>query len=81
VVDCFELERPTSLVGIACLSCLGRIQIGLDAVDYLFGLKDKVKTKDRPLARLDAVHMGTTAMAIQSFEKRHSKTLLKTVVV
>jgi hypothetical protein len=81
VVDCFKLERPTSLVGMACLSCLGHFQIGLDAVDYLFSLKDKVKTKDHPLARLDPVHKGTTAMAIQSFEKCHSETLLKIVVV
>jgi hypothetical protein len=50
-------------------------------VDYLFGLKDKVKTKDRPLARLDPIHRGTTATAIQSFEKHHSETFLKTVVV
>jgi hypothetical protein len=66
---------------MACLSCLGHFQIGLDAVDYLFSLKDKVKTKDHPLARLDPVHKRTTAMAIQSFEKCHSETLLKIVVV
>jgi hypothetical protein len=81
VVNCFELEQPTSLVGIACLSCLGRFQIGLDAVDYLFGLNDKVKTKDRPLARFDPVHMGTTAMTIQSFERRHYEILLITIVI
>jgi hypothetical protein len=70
-----------SLVGIARLSCLGRFQIGLDAVDYLFGLNDKVTTKDRPLARLDPVHRCTTATAIQSFERRHYEILLITVVI
>jgi hypothetical protein len=81
VVDYFELERLTTLVGIAFLSCLGCFQIGLDAVDYLFGLNDKVKTKDRPLVRLDPVHRGTIVMAIQSFERRHSEILLITIVV
>jgi hypothetical protein len=81
VVDCFKLERLTSLVGIACLSCLGRFQIGLDAIDYLFGLNDKIKIKDHPLAMLDPVPRCTTATTIQSFEMRHSKTLLKTVVI
>jgi hypothetical protein len=81
MVVCFQLERPTSLVGIACLSCLGRFQIGLDAVDYLFGLNDKVRTKDHLLARLDPVHRSMAAMTIQSFEWCHSKTLLITVVV
>jgi hypothetical protein len=67
VVDYFELEQLTSLVGIACLLCLGRFQIGLDEVDYLFSLNDKVKTKDHPLARLDLVH--------------DKQALLKTVVI
>jgi hypothetical protein len=70
-----------SLVGIACLSCLGRFQIGLEAVDYLFGLNDKVKTKDHPLTMLDLVHRCMIATALQSFERRHSKILLITVVI
>jgi hypothetical protein len=81
MVDCFELERPPSFVGIACLSCLGRCQIGLDVVDYLFSLNDKVKTKDRPLTRLDPVHRCIAAMTIQSFERCHLETLLVTIVV
>jgi hypothetical protein len=81
VVDCFKLKWLTSRVGIAFLSCLGRFQIGLDAVNYLFGLNDKVKIKDRPLTRLDLVHRCTTATVIQSFKMHHSKVLLITVVV
>jgi hypothetical protein len=81
VVDYFKLERPMSLVGIAFLSCVSRFQIGLDAIDYLFVLNDKVKTKDRPLARLDPVHRCTTATSIQSFEMRHYEILLITVVI
>jgi hypothetical protein len=68
VVGCFELKRSTSLVGIAFLSCLGRFWIGLDVVNYLFSLNDKVRAKDRPFA-------------IQSFEGCHLETLLITVVV
>jgi hypothetical protein len=56
VVTYFELKRSASLVGIAYLSCLGNSQVGLDAVDNLVGLYDKVKAKDRPFARLDPVH-------------------------
>ena len=67
-VACFELERPVLLVGIAFLPCLGSFQIGLDAMDYLFSLNDKVRAKDRPFA-------------IQSFEGCHLETLLITVVV
>jgi hypothetical protein len=70
-----------SLVGIAFLSCLGSFQIGLDAMDYLFSLNDKVRAKDRPFPRLDLVHRSTTATAIQSFKGCHSKTFLITVVV
>jgi hypothetical protein len=81
MVNCFKLERSMSLVGIACLSCLGRFQIGLNVVDYLFGLKDKVKTKDCPLTRLDPVHRCTAATTIQSFESRHSEILPTTVVI
>jgi hypothetical protein len=81
VVACFELKRSALLVGITFLSCLGSFQIGMNAVDYLFGLNDKVRTKDRPLARLDLVHRCTAAIAVQSFEMRHSETLLITVVV
>jgi hypothetical protein len=56
VVACFELKQPTSLVSIAFLAISGSFQIGMDAVDYLFSLNEKVRTKDRPLARLDLVH-------------------------
>jgi hypothetical protein len=81
VVDCFELERPTSLVGIACLSCLGSFQIGLDVMDYLFTLSDRVRVKDRPLTRLDLVHRSMAATTIQSFKRRHFEILLITVVI
>jgi hypothetical protein len=81
VVTCFKLKWLGSLVGITFLSCLGSFQIGMDVVDYVFALNDKVRTKDRPLARLDLVHSCTTATAIQSFERRHSETLLITIVV
>jgi hypothetical protein len=50
-------------------------------MDYLFSLNDKVRTKDRPLARLDPVHRCTTATTIQSFKGCHPKTFLITVVV
>jgi hypothetical protein len=33
------------LVGIDFLSCLGRFQIGLDAVNYLFDLNDMSRPK------------------------------------
>jgi hypothetical protein len=77
----FELEWPVLLVGIAFLLCLGSFQIGLDAMDYLFSLSDKVRIKDHPFTRLDPVHRCTVAMAIQSFKGCHSKTFLITVVV
>jgi hypothetical protein len=81
VVAYFELKQPTSLVSIAFLAISGSFQIGMDAVDYLFSLNEKVRTKDRPLARLDLVHRCTIAMAIQSFKRCHPETLLITVVV
>jgi hypothetical protein len=81
MIACFELKRLASLVGIAFLSCHGSFQIGLDAVDYLFGLNDKVKAKDRPFIRLDPVYGFTAVMAIQSFDRCHSETLLIIVVV
>jgi hypothetical protein len=74
VVTCFELKRPTSLVGIAFLSCLGSFQIRLDAMDYLFSLNDKVRAKDHPFTRLDPVHRYTAVTAIQSFKGCLSKT-------
>jgi hypothetical protein len=77
----FELERPTSFVGIAFLSCLGSFQIGLDVMDYLFGLSDKVRTKDHTFTRLDLVHKCTAATTIQNFKGCHSKTFLITIVV
>jgi hypothetical protein len=48
---------------------------------YLFGLNDKIRTKDHPLARLDPVHRCTTVTAIQGFKGCHPETLLITVVV
>jgi hypothetical protein len=80
-IACFELKRSASLVGIAFLSCLGYFQIGLDLVDYLFSLNDKVRAKDRSFPRLDPVHGCTAMTAIQSFKGCHSETLLLTVVV
>jgi hypothetical protein len=48
---------------------------------YLFGLNDKIRTKDHPLARLDPVHRCTTVTAIQGFKGCHPETLLISVVV
>jgi hypothetical protein len=81
VVTCFELKRLASLVGIAFLAISGSFQIDMDTVDYLFSLNDKIRTKDRPLARLNLVHSCTIVTAIQSFERCHLETLLVTVVV
>jgi hypothetical protein len=81
VVACFELKQPTSLIGIAFLVIPGSIQIGMDAVDYLFDLNDKVRAKDCHFIRLDPVHRCTAAMVIQSFKGCHSKALPITVVV
>jgi hypothetical protein len=80
-VACFELKRLASLVVIAFLVIYDSFQIGMDAVDYLFGLNDKVRTKDRPLARHDPVHRCTAETTIQSFEGCHPETLLITVVI
>jgi hypothetical protein len=81
MVTYFKLKRSASLVGMAFLSCLASFQIGLDTVDYHFGLNDKVRAKDRPFTRLDQVHRCMAATAIQSFEGCHSETLLITVLV
>jgi hypothetical protein len=81
MVGRFKLKRLASLVGIAFLSCLNSFQIGLDAMDYPFSLNDKVRAKDHPFARLDPVHRGTIATAIQSFKGCYSETLLIIVVV
>jgi hypothetical protein len=70
-----------SLVGISFLSSLANFQIGLDALDYLLSVSDKVWTKDHPLARLDPVQRCMTSMTIQSFEGCHFEALLRTVVV
>jgi hypothetical protein len=63
------------------LSGVGSLQVGLDAVDYLLGLSDKVRAKYRPLSRLNLVERCKTSMTIQCFERRHLETLLITVVV
>jgi hypothetical protein len=80
-VASFEFKWSVSLVGIAFLSRLGSFQIGLDAMDYLLGLSDKVGTKDRPLARLNLVQRCTTSMTIQIFKGCHFETLLTTTAV
>jgi hypothetical protein len=80
MITCFKLKGSASLVGIAFLTISHSFQIGMDAVDYLFGLKDKVKTKDHPLTRLDPVDRCMATTAIQSFEGCHSETLLVDVV-
>jgi hypothetical protein len=81
VVACFKLKWLESFVGIAFLSCLRSFQIGLNAMDYLFSLNDKVRVKDRPFTRLDPVYRCTAVTAIQSFQGCHSKTFLITIVV
>jgi hypothetical protein len=81
MVACFKLKRPTSFVGIAFLSCLGSFQVGLYAVDNLLGLREKVRAKYHPFARLNLVCRCTTTMTIQSLEGRHSESLLIAVVV
>jgi hypothetical protein len=63
-IACFKMKWSMSLVGIAFLSSLVSFQIGLDAMDYLLGLSDKVCTKDHPLARLDLVQRCMTLTAI-----------------
>jgi hypothetical protein len=80
-VNSFKLKRLASLVGITFLLSLGNFQIGLDAMDYLLGLSDKVWTKDHLLTRLDPVQRCTTSTAIQCLEGCHSETLLITIVV
>jgi hypothetical protein len=72
---------PTSLVAIAFLLSLGSFHIGLEAMDYLLGLSDKVWTKDRSLARLNPIQWCTASMAIQCFEGCHYEAILITVVV
>jgi hypothetical protein len=69
------------MVHLAFLAISSNFQIVTDAVDYFFGLNDKVNIKDRPLARLDPVHRCMIAMAIQSFERCHPEALLINVVV
>jgi hypothetical protein len=70
-----------SLVGIAFLSSLVSLQVGLDVMNYLLGLSDKVRAKDHPITRLDPVQRCTTSSAIQRFGGCHSETLLIIVVV
>jgi hypothetical protein len=81
MVISFELKWSTSLVAIAFLSKLSNLQVGLDAVDYLHSLSDMVRTKDRPLTRVNLVLRHMTSAAIQCFEKLHLETLLITVIV
>jgi hypothetical protein len=68
VVTCFKLKWPALLVGIAFFSHLGSFQIGLDAVDNLLSLSDKVRAKYRPLIRLDPVQRCMPSAAIYSFK-------------
>jgi hypothetical protein len=80
-VTSFKLKWSTSFVGISFLLSPGILQVGLDVVDYLLSLSDKVRAKDHLLTRLDLVQRCTTSAAIQSFKGCHSETLLITVVV
>jgi hypothetical protein len=80
MVAIFKLKRSTSLVVIAFLLGLHNLQVGLNVVDHLLGISDKVKAKDRPLSRLNPVQRCMTSAAIQCFEGCHSETLLITVV-
>jgi hypothetical protein len=80
-VACFEFKRSASLIGIAFLSSPGGLQVGLDVMDYLFGLSDKVWAKDHSFARLDPVQSCMTSATIEYFEGCHSETLLITIVV
>jgi hypothetical protein len=75
MVTCFELKRSVLLVSIAFLAIPGSFQIGMDAMDYLFGLNDKARTKDHPFSRLDPVHRCMAVTTMQSFEVCHSETL------
>jgi hypothetical protein len=59
----FELKWLASLVGTTFLLGLGSFLVGLDVMDYLIGLIDKVRAKDRPLARLNPVHRCTASAA------------------
>jgi hypothetical protein len=81
MVASFKLKQPTYLVGIAFLSGLDSFQVGSNVMDYLLGLRDKVRAKDHPLARLDPVQRCTTSVAIQCFERCHSEALLIIVIV
>jgi hypothetical protein len=81
MVGNLKLMWLVALVGIAFLSSPGSLQVGLNVVDYLLGLSDKVRTKDHPLTRLNPVQRCMTSEAIQSFKGCHSETLLLTVVV
>jgi hypothetical protein len=63
-VASFKLKQPTSLVDLGFLSRLDSLQVGLDVVDYLLGLNDKVMAKDCPLARLNPVQRCTASGAI-----------------
>jgi hypothetical protein len=81
MVPNLKLKRLASLVGIAFLSGLGSLRVGLDAMDYLLDFCNKIRAKDHPLAELDPVLGCTTSMTIQCFQRRHSETLLIAVVV
>jgi hypothetical protein len=81
MVASFKLKQPTYLVGIAFLLGLDSFQVGSNVMDYLLGLRDKVRAKDHPLARLDLVQRCTTSVAIQCFERCHSEALLIIVIV
>jgi hypothetical protein len=81
MVPNLKLKQLVSLVGIAFLSGLGSLRVGLYAMDYLLGFCNKVRAKDHPLTELDPVLGCTTSMTIQCFERCHSEALLITVVV
>jgi hypothetical protein len=50
-------------------------------LDYFLSLSDKVRAKDRPLARLNLIQRCMASAAIQCFEGCHSETLLIVVAV
>jgi hypothetical protein len=70
-----------SLIGRVLLSGLGILHVGLDAVDYLLGLSDKVRTKDRPLARLNLVQRCATLAIVKCFKWCHLEAVLIAIVV
>jgi hypothetical protein len=70
-----------SLVGIVLLSRLSSLQIGLDTMNDLLSLHDKIGAKGHPLVRFNPVQRCTTSATIECFKQYHLETLLITIVV